>query len=108
MRDKANSDIPVFATFMFTLFMLMLLFYGIDSLIYLLFGTPYFLNKYIMYAILVIIAIPNYLFFFRNEKFLACYRERMPSLYVILIVFILFAGSLFLILQAGPRNLKFH
>jgi hypothetical protein len=108
LRDRARSTIPVFATFMFTLFLFMLVLHGIDSLIYLLFNTPYIFNKYVVYVLLAIISIPNYLFVFRNKMFLEHYREKTPSIFVILIVIAIFAGSIFLITQAGPRNLKLY
>ena len=91
-------------TFLATLFLFVLLIYGIDSLVFLLFKTPYiFGSSYIRYSIIVLAGILNYLLVFRKEKFLEYYRMKMPSVFVIAIVVIVFAGSLALILYVGPR-----
>jgi len=104
LKDKAKSNIPFFATFMFTLFLFVLLIFGIDSLIYLLFKTTYYLSKFLMYGLVIIFAVPNYFYVFKDEKFLEYYHKRLPSLYVLAIVVFIFVGSLVLILQGGVRN----
>jgi hypothetical protein len=103
LRDSAKSDIPYFATFMFTLFLFVLSMSGIESLIYLLFKTKDYLSKFLMYGIVVMFAAPNYFYVFKDGKFLKYYHKKLPSSYVLAIVILIFVGSLVLILQAGPR-----
>ena len=103
LKEKANSDIPLFATFMFTLFLFVLVTFGIESLVYLLFKTEYNLNKYIVYLLVVIIAIPNYLYVFKNSKFLDFYTEKFALPKTIIIVLFIFLCSLILVLQGGVR-----
>lgn len=106
LRDKAKSDIPFFATFMLTLFLVQLSFYGINSLYRILFDDSLQLNGYMGYSVSLIFGVPNYFFVFRNKKFMEYYKQKMPSIYVIAIVVFVFTMSLFLILQAGPINKK--
>ena len=104
LREKAKSDIPFFATFMFTLFLFLLIINGIDSLIFILFNTRDWLSRYVMYGLVFIIAIPNYLFVFKDKKFLDFYEQKPPHLRVVLLILLIFFSSLSLILIGGVRN----
>ncbi|WP_129022114.1 hypothetical protein [Edaphocola flava] len=90
---------------MFTLFLFTLLFYGVDSICFLLFNTPYYFGKWEMYAILGFVGIVNYLLSFKNDKFLHYRNQQLHPLLTTMIIVIIFGGSLVLILYAGPRNL---
>jgi hypothetical protein len=104
LRDKARSDIPIFATFVFILLLVQMSFYALESLFEIIFRKNFVLNGYVGYVISLIFAIPNYFFVFRNNKFLDYYHQKLPSIYTILIIVVVFGGSLALILLAGPRN----
>src|ERR1700742_2149536 len=86
LRDKARSDIPFFATFMFTLLLFQLLVYCIQSLYRIFIDTSFSYNAYEGLLISFIFGIPNYFFVFRNEKFMEYYKGRMRSRYVLLII----------------------
>lgn len=86
LREKAKSGIPFFATFMFTLFLFVLVVNGIDIIIYLLFKTKYQLGRFFVLCLMVLFAVPNYIFIFKNKKFLAFYDEKL-SLYKEIILF---------------------
>lgn len=105
LRNVGRSTTPVFATFMLTLFLFMLFFYGLDTLCFLLFDTPYIFEEYYMYAILALFGIPNYFFVFKDSKFLKYQSMPLHPLLTLGIVVLIFGGSLALILYAGPRNL---
>lgn len=106
LRNVGRSTIPIFATFMATVFLFMLLFYGLDTLCFLLFGTPYIFEEYYMYALLVLFGILNYFLVFKDSKFLAYQFKPLHPLLTLGIVVLIFGGSLALILYAGPRNLS--
>lgn len=103
-KEKVKSDIPFFASYMFTLFLLVLLIYGLDSIIYLLIKTNYELTKYHVYGIVSVFAIFNYFMVFKNKSFLALYDNRLPLLKVLILISVIFISCLSLILIAGVRN----
>jgi hypothetical protein len=106
LQSKVNPDVPVIMTFFATLLLFVLLVNGIDSVIFLLFKTPYFFNDPIVrYSIIVLAGIINYFLVFKDKKFLDYYRDKLPSALTLLIVVVIFGGSLALILLTGPRNL---
>lgn len=105
LKNVGHSTIPVFATYMLTLFLFMLLFYGLDTFCFLLFDTPYIFEEYLMYIITVLFGIPNYFFVFKDSKFLEYQSKPLHPLLTLAIVVLIFSGSLALILYAGPRNL---
>lgn len=104
IKEKAKSDIPIFATYMFTLFLFLLTINGIDSLVFILFKTRDWLSKYVMYSIVFIIAIPNYFFVFKDKKFLEIYEKKLPHIKVVLLILLVFFSSLSLILLGGVRS----
>jgi hypothetical protein len=105
LRNVGRSTIPVFATFMLTLFLFMLFFYGLDTLCFLFFDTPYIFEEYYMYIVLALFGIPNYFLVFKDSKFLDYETKPLHPLLTLGIVVLIFGGSLALILYAGPRNL---
>lgn len=105
LKEKAKSDVPFYATFMFTLFLFILIVFGIDSIIYLFLKTKYKLSGYFIYSLIITFAIPNYLIVFKNKKFLALYDMRLSYLKVLLIVGVIFFSSLLLILKGGVRGI---
>ena len=104
LKEKAKSDIPFFATFMFTLFLFVLVVFGADSIIYFLLKTNYQLSRYFMYGLVFVFAVPNYLIVFKNKKFLDFYDKKLPHLKVLLLILLIFFLSLSLILIGGVRN----
>jgi hypothetical protein len=102
LRDRAGSSIPQFATFMFTLFLVQLSFYGLTGLYRIITGVTFFNSGYMGYCFSLIFGIPNYLFVFRNSKFMDHYHVRMHSLAVISVIAFVFIVSLSLIIIAGP------
>jgi hypothetical protein len=104
-RDIVRSSIPIFATFMFTLFLFTFLFYGIDTVIYLFFKTPYFFENVEMYATLILFGIFNYIFVFKNRELFEYPSKPLHPLLTIIIVTLIFGCSLAVIFYAGPRNL---
>lgn len=90
---------------MFTVFLFMLLFYGIDSICYLLFKTPYLFEEVWMFIILGIFGAFNYFLVFKDQKFLDYQCKPLHPVLTVGIVVLIFGGSLALILYAGPRNL---
>lgn len=104
LKEKANSDIPIFATYMFTLFLFVLLVFGVDSLIFLVFKTTYQLSREWMYCMVLIFAIPNYFLVFKSSKFLEFYKSRLSHKNVIFLILLIFISSLTLILIGGVRN----
>lgn len=103
-KEKVKSDIPFFASYMFTLFLLVLVVYGLDSIIYLLIESNYKLTKYHVYGIVSVFAIFNYFMVFKNEAFLKFYDNRLPLLKVLILISVIFISCLGLILIAGVRN----
>ena len=103
LKEKAKSDIPLFATFMFTLFLFVLLIFGLESLIYLLLKTQYYVSRYLVYLVVAFFAIPNYFFIFKDQKFLELYTEKLAWTKIITIVLLIFVCSLTLVLTAGVR-----
>ena len=99
LRDVGRSTIPVFATFMLTLFLVQLLLYGIDSLF------KIYANGYVGYFVSLLFGIPNYFLVFKDSKFLAYQSKPLHPLLTLAIVVLIFGGSLALILYAGPSNL---
>lgn len=104
LKEKAKSDIPFYATFMFTLFLFVLIVFGGDSLIYLLLKSKHQLNRYFMFGLIFIVAIPNYLLVFKDKKFLDFYDKKLSHLKVTLIILLIFFLSLSLILIGGVRG----
>lgn len=101
-----NADIAAFATFMFTVFLFEILMFGIDSLFHLLIKTPFYFNNISALIIASIFGFINYIFLFRNKKFLKYKDDPMSKLQMLIIVILIFGGSLALILIAGPTNPK--
>jgi hypothetical protein len=99
LRNVGRSSIPVFATFMATLFLVQLLFYGIDSLF------KIYTDGYVGYFVSLLFGIPNYFLVFKDSKFLDYETKPLHPLLTLGIVVLIFGGSLALILYAGPRNL---
>ena len=104
LKEKAKSDIPFFATFMYTLFLFLLILNGAESLILILFKTSDWLSRYVMYGLLFIFGVPNYLIVFKNKKFLDFYDKKLPHLKVVLLILLIFFSSLSLILIGGVRG----
>lgn len=105
LQNVGRSTIPVFATFMLTLFLFILLFYGVDTICFLLFDTPYIFEENYMYIITALFGVPNYFFIFKDSKFLDYQSKSLHPLLTLSIVVFIFVGSLAVILYAGPRNL---
>ncbi len=103
LKEKAKSDVPFYATFMFTLFLFVLIVFGTDSLFYLLLKTKYQLNRYLVFGLLFIVAIPNYLLVFKDKKFLDFYDKKFSHLKVTLFILLIFFLTLSLILIGGAR-----
>ena len=103
-KEKAKSDIPIYATFMFTLFLFVLIVFGADSLFYLMYDTKYKLSRYLVFGLIGIIAIPNYLFVFKDKKFLSFYEYKLSQQKVIILILLIFCLSLLLILNGGVRK----
>lgn len=103
-REKAKSDIPLYATFMFTVFLYILLIFGIDSFIYFLLKSKYNIGRYFMYGLVIIFAVPNFLLVFKNRRFLEYYEDRLSVQKVILLILLIFFSSLTLILIGGRRT----
>ncbi len=104
LKEKAKSDIPFYATFMFTLFLFVLIVFGADSLIYILLKTKHQLNRFLVFGLIFIVAIPNYLLVFKDRKFLHFYDKKLSHLKVILIILLIFFSSLTSILIGGVRG----
>jgi len=104
LKEKAKSDVPFYATFMFTLFLFILIIFGTDSLIYLLLKTKYHLSRYLVFGLVFILAIPNYLLVFKDKKFLDFYDKKLSNLKVVLIILLIFFLSLISILIGGVRG----
>lgn len=100
-----NADIATFSTFMFTIFLFELILFAADSLVYLLFKTPYYLQSRNAFIIAAIFCIPNYLLVFRKKRFLEYENRTMTNFQLLAIVVLTFGISLGLILYTGPRNL---
>lgn len=103
LKEKAKSDIPFFATFMFTLFLFVLVFFGVDSIIYFLFKTKDIPNRFFVFCLILVFAVPNYLLVFKNKKFLDFYDKKISGSKVILLILLIFISSLSLVLIKGPR-----
>ena len=103
-KEKIKSDIPFFASYMFILFLLVLVVYGLDSMIYLLVQANYELTKYHVYGIVSLFAIFNYFMVFKNKSFLKFYDNRLSLLKVLVLISMIFISCLSLILIAGVRN----
>lgn len=103
MKNKFKSDIPIFATFMFTLFLFVLFVFGIESIAYLLFKRSYKIDKYLMYLLVSIFALPNYLCVFKNRKFLFFFDRKLTNVVVILYSLSIFFISIIFILLGGTR-----
>ncbi len=104
LKEKAKSDIPFFATFMFTVFLFVLILNGVESFIYILFKTQDQLSINLVYAYVFIFSIPNYLLVFKGKRFLEFYDNKLPHLRVVVILLLIFLSSLILILMGGVRN----
>jgi hypothetical protein len=104
LKEKAKSDIPFFATFMFTLFLFVLIVYGADSLIAILLKTKYNVSRYLMFGLVFIVAIPNYLVVFKDNKFLDFYDKKLSHLKVIISILLIFVLSLGFVLMGGVRG----
>ena len=104
LKVKAKSDIPFFATFMFTLFLFVLIVFGVDSLLHLLLKTKHQLSRYLVFSLIFIIAIPNYLFVFKDKLFLDFYDKKFSNLKVIVLILLIFSLSLILVLTGGVRG----
>ncbi len=102
LKEKAKSDIPFFATFMFTLFLFILIVHGVDSIVYLFLKIKNIQNKYITYVLVFIFAIPNYLLVFKDKKFLHFYDKKLSYLKTVLAILLIFSICLGLVLIAGP------
>lgn len=106
LQNKVNPDAPIIMTYLAVMFLSVLFINGIEGLLYLIFKTPYyFKNSVTRYSILFFWALLNYLFIFRKNKFLKYYDQRLPSIFVVLLIMIIFGGGLWIILLNGPRNL---
>lgn len=105
LRDHARSDIPLFATYMFTVFLFILLAHAIDSLCFLFFKTPYVLKEWVVYLLSGVFGLFNYFLVFKNRSFLKYEHDRLHPVLMFFIVVLIFGGSLGLILCAGPRNI---
>ena len=88
---------------MFTLFLFVLIIYGIDSLLYIFSITKTYLNKYYGYLLTAMFAIPNHFYIFKDKKFLVYSNEKLPTLRIIIIVLSIFVCSIMLVIQTGPK-----
>ncbi|ANI90302.1 hypothetical protein A9P82_13970 [Arachidicoccus ginsenosidimutans] len=93
---------------MFILFLFVLLFYGLDALLFLIFKTPYIFTEHIMYLIVGIFGILNYILVFKNNEFLQYTSKRLNPILTFIVIIAIFAGGLGLILYVGPRNISGH
>ena len=98
LKEKTKSTVPTYATFMFTLFLSIFLVYGADRFISVIFKTDFKISKFIMYGLLIIIGIPNYIYIFKDDKFLSFYNEKISNLNVISIILIIITLCVIMIL----------
>ncbi len=103
-RDKIKSDVPYYATFMFTLFLFVSFIFGCESLIYILLKKGYQLNKFLVYGSVIIFAIPNYLIVFKNKDDFEKADKKLSYLTVTIISIFILVASLILVLLGGVRN----
>lgn len=90
-----------------TTILLMLLIFATERLLTLLFHTSsLFKNSYQLLATVLVAGVANYFLVFHKKRYMKYYRTRMPEVFVVAIVVIIFAGSLALILTAGPRSAR--
>jgi hypothetical protein len=104
LKDKAKSDIPFFATFMFTLFLFVLLIFGIESIVHFLLKTTFILSRYLVYLLVVVFAIPNYFYVFKDNKVLEYFDHKLSAFKTTAIILLIFVGSLVSILLGGVRK----
>ncbi|MET0637846.1 MAG: hypothetical protein ABWZ25_17580 [Chitinophagaceae bacterium] len=102
-RDYTGSDVPFFATFTFTLFLVMLSFYGVENLYEILTTEPLTSTRWVGLFVSLIFGIPNYFFVFRDEKFLNYSREKVHPILVVVIVVVIAAFFLTTMGIKGPR-----
>ena len=103
LKEKAKSDIPLYASFMFTIFLFVLVLYGIESLFYLLLKYNFKIDKYLAYCICFIFAILNYFLVFKDKEFLKFYDVRISTIRTVILVLVIFISNLAFILLGGVR-----
>lgn len=103
LKEKAKSDIPALSTFVFTIFLFLMILFGLDSIIHYFFEKVFLRNKKTIYLLVLFFSIPNYLFVFRKDMFLKYYEFRVSIVKTISIVFSIILFCLILVLLDGPR-----
>ena len=103
LKEKAKSDIPLFASFMFTVFLFVLILYGIESLFYLLLKYNFKIDKYLAYCICIIFGFLNYFFVFQDKELLKFYHVRTTTIRTVILVSVIFISNLAFVLLGGVR-----
>lgn len=101
LKDKAKSDIPYFGTYMFTLFLFELIMFIVDSILSLALKEKSVFSHLILYVFLIIFALVNYVYVFKNKTFMKYYDKKAAFSSVILIIFFIFISSMALVLIVG-------
>ncbi len=58
------------------------------------------------YGISLLFGIPNYFLVFKDDKFMKYFHQRLPTIYVLLIIVVIIVGSLSLKVIAGPDSAR--
>ncbi len=103
LKEKAKSDIPLFSSFMFTVFLFILVLHSVESVFYLLLKYKFKFDKSLVWCMCIIFAIFNYSFVFRNKLFLDLYDVRISNTSTIIVISGIFISSLTFVLLGGIR-----